>query len=421
MIAVFLIYLFTVFFLRKQYGSFLVPPLFLLMYWFLQLYIPVIIAGSFYYSGSAFLFIYLCIFAFAAGFMLTTHKLKPDRDDKTFSMYVSENRHLLIRMQIVLLLFSVALAIFELAKYGYSITKIQSFAAIETISRDISVARLEGTTDEKDSAVSSILKIPFYASFLVSGMLVKTVNKKVIYKYLNFLIGLFLMLITTKKTYLLNPIVLFFATYLLLPGITANKKKNTTKIIYGSILSIILIGFFYYSQANRYGLKIGESSIVLDRMSVYFFGHTSVFSLWYDQQPFFNHYEFGKYNFSGIISMIDRSSDLKEGVFTEFMDLNSNGLRSNIYTAYRGWLEDFGYYSIAIHFFFGALIGISYKEYRERYAPFAFMILSMFYAYVLWSFVINLFNYTTIFLAYFLLALNLQLWNKKRPILSLSR
>jgi len=418
MILVFVIFLFTLVFLYRQYKSFVTPPVFFVVYWMVQLFVPVLLAGSFYYSGSAFLFIYFCVLAFAAGFMLTTNKVPVTRDTGlSFRAYIIANESSLLRLQLVLLVFGAALSVYELTKYGYSISKIQSLAAIETISRDISIARSENSGMPADSAVSSLLKIPFYASFLVSGMLVRAVPKRIIYKYLNFGFGLFLMLITTKKTYLLNPLVMFFATYFLVPGKIRTTRARLSKIMLASVLSVALVGLFFYSQANRYGMKLGENSIVLDRMKVYFFGHASVFSLWYDHQPVFDHYELGKYNFSGIISMIDKSSDLKEGVFTDFTDLSSDGLRSNIYTAYRGWLEDFGYFSVLVHLIFGMITGVIYREYRERKTPIAFVLLSMFYAYVLWSFVVNLFNYTTIFLAYFLLALNLKLWNKK-PVLS---
>lgn len=419
MILVFIIYLFSLVMLQKQYRSFVAPPVFLLLYWTLQLFIPVLLAGSFYYSGSAFLFIYCCIIAFAGGFMLTTHKMRIGNNSAgyDFRAYIIANERSLLRLQFVLLAFSAALAVYELTKYGYSLSKIQSLAAIETISRDISVARAESSGAPADNVVSSLLKIPFYASFLVSGMLVRAVPKRTLYKYLNFLFGLFLMLITTKKTYLLNPLVMFFATYFLVPGKQRSVRAGLYRAVAAVVLSVSLIGLFYYSQANRYGMKIGENSIVLDRMKVYFFGHASVFSLWYDHQPAFDAYEMGKYNFSGIISLVDKSSDLKEGVFTDFTDLSADGLRSNIYTAYRGWLEDFGYGSILVHLFFGFITGIFYREYKERRSSLAFVFLSMFYAYVLWSFVVNLFNYTTIFLAYFILALHLKLWNRK-PALS---
>jgi oligosaccharide repeat unit polymerase len=405
-------------FLQRQYKSFVTPPVFFAAYWIVQLFVPVLLAGSFYYSGSAFLFIYFCVLAFAVGFMLATHKVPVGRDiGNGFREYVLANENSLLRLQFILLVFGAALSVYELTKYGYSISKIQSLAAIESISRDISIARAENAGAPADSAVSSLLKIPFYASFLVSGMLVRSVPKRTLYKYLNFVFGLFLMLITTKKTYLLNPLVLFFATYFLVPGKIKTAKAKFSRAIVVTVLSASLVGLFFYSQANRYGMKVGENSIVLDRMKVYFFGHASVFSLWYDKQPVFDHYELGKYNFSGIISVIDKSSDLKEGVFTDFTDLSNDGLRSNIYTAYRGWLEDFGYFSVLVHLVFGLLTGVLYREYKERRSPIAFVLLSMFYAYVLWSFVVNLFNYTTIFLAYFLLALNLKLWNRK-PVLS---
>lgn len=415
MILVCFIYVFTLVFLHKLYRSFVAPPVFFLLYWTIQLFIPMIFAGSFYYSGSAFLFIYLCVLSFAVGFVLTSGYTGTTAEgmSKLLRRRITGNRIPLLRVQLILLVFNAVLAVYELKQYGYSITKIQSLAAIETISRDISLARLDGTVSE--GGLASILKVPFYTSFLLSGILVRTVKGKFLYKYLNFFIGLFLMLITTKKTYLLYPLVLFFSTWLLLPPETAPGEKRSFKfsrVAKISLLCITLIGLFLYAQANRYGMKLGSDSIVFERMKVYFFGHASVFSIWYDHQAAFDHYEFGKYNFSSIISVITQD-DLKEGIFTDFTNLDAESLRSNIYTAYRGWLEDFGYYSLIVHFFFGFLVGIIYKEYRLRQSNLSFVLLAAFYTYVLWSFVINPFNYTTILLAYILLAVNLQLWNKK--------
>ena len=79
-----------------------------------------------------------------------------------------------------------------------------------------------------------------------------------------------------------------------------------------------------------------------------------------------------------------------------------NGRATNIFTIFRGLIQDFGLFgSLVFLFAVGLVAGIGYEETRRRNVI-AIGVLSAFYAATLWSPIVDLFAYNSIIAAWIL-------------------
>jgi oligosaccharide repeat unit polymerase len=153
-------------------------------------------------------------------------------------------------------------------------------------------------------------------------------------------------------------------------------------------------------QLARGGLDdLSRVPEVIDHLRAWFFGHLPAFSGWLRRySPLGEPLHLGQRTLGGIFQVLGIQQRAR-GVFTEVFDLGS-GHETNIYTAFRGLIEDFGIPgALGSMLVVGAVGGILYGQAargRSQVLP----LLSVIYCYILWSPVASFLSYNSILLAF---------------------
>jgi oligosaccharide repeat unit polymerase len=166
------------------------------------------------------------------------------------------------------------------------------------------------------------------------------------------------------------------------------------------------IPLFVFIQVGRYGYSPDNPSQVNEVLTIlrlHAVGHLAAFSNWFAHGGWAStNLTFGTQTLSGLFD----AAGLKArpaGVYAENVYL-APGVYSNVYTMFRGLIEDFtaggALMILLVGGFFAGLAFARVQQRRIGYVP----MLSAFFAITLWSFVVNLFIYNTVLGAWLLFA-----------------
>ncbi|MGE6454280.1 O-antigen polymerase [Shewanella baltica] len=252
--------------------------------------------------------------------------------------------------------------------------------------------------------VTVLYKISTVFSFLLSLLIgvIFAVRKEIKVKLLlfSFFIVLFIdSILMAARAGLLLQLSAFLSSYIATKYLT-NKKGyyciNFSKTFFVLIFFVSIYSFFILVQIARGGKEEFDVFSISSHVLTWFIGYLSAFDIWIRQYYLFEH-SFGLRTFSGIADVLnihERSGGVYEPVEVK------GGRVTNIYTAYRGLIEDF---SLPVSFFLVASIGIIISKCIEKVllnmSNVYFSILIMLLYFVFWSFVINPYIYNTILLA----------------------
>jgi len=143
-------------------------------------------------------------------------------------------------------------------------------------------------------------------------------------------------------------------------------------------------------------------------------GYLAVFSHWVDEPEGLSSVQLkmGVYTFGGLLDAVGLHPR-QIGVYAETVTLDSNDNDSNIYTAFRGLIQDFSLPgAVAICFLIGYLSGLAYRMGRCGHA-WALLTLAAFYSFMIWSPIVSVFVYNGPILAIVVAALLLKKATKK--------
>jgi oligosaccharide repeat unit polymerase len=206
-------------------------------------------------------------------------------------------------------------------------------------------------------------------------------------------------LLTTKSSLLL-PLALgasaYFATCVA-AGRPATLTMRRAGIVAGIVVAIGTA--FVLVQMIRYaGWAIGQPLAVVRLLWFDTFPYMGAFSTWFAKGALSTslHPAFGQYTFAGFFDLLHVHTRIA-GLYTDQVVVNGTGY--NIYTVFRGLIEDF---TVGGALLFLVVVGfgaeLAYR--RVQSGDFAFVgVLAAFYAATLWSFVVDIFIYNTIVLA----------------------
>lgn len=181
-------------------------------------------------------------------------------------------------------------------------------------------------------------------------------------------------------------------------------------------LGALLVPGFVVIQLARYGYSLDNPGQVLEavtRLRIGLFSYAGVFSSWFES-PYRSTggLHLGAYTFAGAFSALGLQ-ERTAGLYTDSAYIGTDQIPSNIYTIFRGLIEDFGWVgSMGFLLAIGFIAGIAFARLRKgnvRYLP----ILAGFYACSLWSFVVDIFIYNTILVAWLLFTTYVLLWHRK--------
>ena len=145
--------------------------------------------------------------------------------------------------------------------------------------------------------------------------------------------------------------------------------------------------------------QVGETAA---HTKVWFCGHVSGFSNWLRNALFqVKELGFGQKTFGGPFQVLGLGNR-DQGIYTDFIMLTETE-QTNIYTAFRGFIEDFGLPgSLVIVGWLGILSGRVYAQAR-RGRLMTIPILAIIYANLIWTPIVSMLNYNTLLLSFILL------------------
>jgi oligosaccharide repeat unit polymerase len=109
------------------------------------------------------------------------------------------------------------------------------------------------------------------------------------------------------------------------------------------ILTIIILIVFIGGQLQREGFssnEVGEALRVLESLRGYLFGGVSAFSTWLVNFNIFTFPTLGRYSFSSLFNFLGLYEQAP-GIYNEYSAISEYNETSNIYTAYRSFIDDF--------------------------------------------------------------------------------
>jgi len=245
-------------------------------------------------------------------------------------------------------------------------------------------------------------------SFIYSGGLLGGINyivsKGLLKKALSFspfLAALLYTMTLTTKSAILYPAVLFASTSIATLFYRDNYKASLFHfkyIIGASLISILCMAF----MADKIrGATRGDLLSLWAYLKPSFFGHISTFTTWFKDNW---HSDFtpalGAYSISGVFDALGIKERLS-GIYRDEIMLGKHG--TNVYTVFRGLIQDFTLFgSFLVLFVVGFFSQLFFKLATER-KRIAIVLLSGFYAFVIWGFVVSIFCYNSIILSFILL------------------
>src|SRR6266850_1380359 len=164
----------------------------------------------------------------------------------------------------------------------------------------------------------------------------------------------------------------------------------------------LLVAFVLVQMVRYAGWSSGQPLAVIQLLWLDSFPYLGVFSSWFQSNALSTslHPALGQYTFAGVFEVLHIHTRVA-GVYTEQVSIG--GSTYNIYTAFRGLIEDF---TVPGALLFLALVGfgaeLAYRHVQSGDLLYVGL-LAAFYAATLWSFVVNIFIYNSIVLAFVVL------------------
>lgn len=390
---------------RLLHGSWLAPGAAWAGFWFVLTAMPLILAPEYpcFPSGVwVILFITLCLgFGSAVGATLVPPSLASG---------ICPNRLIRAKSFRIVMLISLAASLYSIqlliSPYGVALSSLTNPATLQTIASTLSLARYENTIEPVQLR---LMLCYIYFCCLLGGYYFahpSSSRRSKWYAFLPLLGSLLLTATTSAKAGLLLSGLLWLAAYL--PNqILQHSVMSFTRtrlLIWGMIGGGALISLFVAAMFLRYGAEsMTDTSSTLERLRLYFAAHLSVFSRWWDQYYEFSSPQFGRISFFGPAALLGLNAR-QGGVYGLLPEFPGGvmSLDSNIYTIYRGLLEDFTLPGLLlVTTLVGLCIGYSFHAIRRRHTrrPLPYVMLTAFYVVLGWSHVINPFGYTTLIVA----------------------
>ena len=298
-----------------------------------------------------------------------------------------------------------------LASRGYSYTVFFSPTSLAHVEREFSVARyIQGYTEP---ALERYLLACIYLAALLGGLLLadRRAGRWRWLALLPLLPGGAVAAVETTRSSIYFPIVLMVCSFLVAQVLVHQSLAALISVKRGLVVgaaTLFVVPLSIWLQVARYGYSLDNAyqlAEVSSRFRISSFGYLSVFTRWFDisgMAP--RELSLGTLTFAGLFDALGIQPRLA-GLYAQSVYLGDSGVSSNIYTIFRGLIQDF---SPAGALLFLLVIGmvatvgfVRVQTSDPRFAP----ILVAFYAATLWSFIVDIFAYNTILLAWFAYAL----------------
>lgn len=395
--------------MRIVQGGWLAPGAAWAGFWFFASLIPLIIAPELKVSPSAVWVIFLFTAVIAVSSHIGLLQKASSNSAKPLASHHKPNKQVVVPAFALISTASLILAVYAsvvvLREVGLSGTSLSDFDALQSASKQLSNQRYTGN---QEPLIVRICLIFVYFTSLASGhmLALKRTRTIALLSMLPVAGALQFAILTTAKASLMFTIIFWLsawiATHLAKWGTPPIRLRMRTILLLSAVGSI-LIGVFVLTMSLRYGSEdVEDRAFVISKLKSYFVAHLSVFSAWWDYTNEHGYtMQFGRASFFGVADHLGLAVR-KAGGF-DFVYVEGYTADSNVYSIYRGLIEDFSLNGALIGSAIWAFIaGSAYTGCRNQGALGARLVLTAFYAVLLCSHVINPFGYTSLIAAFLL-------------------
>lgn len=335
----------------------------MLVYWTVILLACAVIFPTSTLDAAAIWIIALLVLAFTFGAVLVTvkghHHVVPARQPVKLDSGV---------IRFVVLLGSagnIAALFITLHNSGRSISDVLSLAGLLDTGNAISVARYAGSAG--DSLTPALAGLGYLAAAVAPFLIVTNAKRKVVYIALPIVTGVLYASVTTAR---LGFLICFALTVGGLIAASTLRNGEVPRVRFRSlILGVVSVGLIATAFIGIAQVRVGNLSneavaATMNKQIVYELGGPPAFSTWYNwysatsDQPL----TWGAANIAGIeyLTGQDRAATR---AYDEFVVIDDIGHTSNVYTAFRGLLLDFGTAGgVVVMFLLGGLFGLAYRK-----------------------------------------------------------
>lgn len=390
---------------RLQFKTWLAPSALFGLYWVLAIFFPLIFFPNLYFWPGAAWFIFLTVLClhvgaqlgWAAGWVKEAGKIK-----RMFSLLGYD---LAFGKQVFFFCAAMGvLSIFvTIHSRGYVLFEPRSLEVVEEISRGLIVARYGESYAPPLAARLLMAFVYLGAIFAGIWIRVKKSLRERLWAVLPFLPASATAVLQTTRSSLLYPLIFAVGGYCAFSVMTRNidrvKPKFWKNLAYTTSIVFAVVLLSVGLEVLRAGPDSASLSLAAEKMRVVLFASPSAFSKWFEENLDLDEPTWGKNTFAGMfeyMGMIER----QPGIYTDRVDVSQQGESTNVFTLFRGLIEDFTLPgSLLMMFLLGIIAGFSYR--RVSLGSIAYVpILAGFYSLVFWSGVISIFNYNTVVLTY---------------------
>ena len=242
---------------------------------------------------------------------------------------------------------------YQIKLYGFRLNNFISIDSLAHMNNLVAVARYSGKGIV--NSLTQLLLIFVYAAPACGGfstVYADTTEKK-IWSYGSLIPSILLVLFLNTKAVIIGAGILWVSTFLISYYL---KYKRSPDIKVKNILILLIIGgiFFLFMIVSMI-LRMGEVSqysfmIAQRKIIVWIFGEVQSFDWWCSNVRILD-YKFGAATYLGLANTLGIAEKI-QGVYTSY-----SGTASNVYTAFRGVIEDYGYLFGAVYLFIKAFVG----------------------------------------------------------------
>jgi oligosaccharide repeat unit polymerase len=402
--------------LRLRGATWAYPPAFFALLWSILLILPLLFAPGYYKSP----LVPWLILAFAVflnlGCELGVYWYRKGSAHVTYRRRSFHSKYIYLVVYLGVLAGFLAV-VYLLASTGRGISALFNLESLVRTGSEYAIARYHAGIDPPATA-RTLLALDYVAALVAGTSFPFTKGRRRWICIAPFLPALMYSTVLTARSPVLYVGLLWGGGFLSAQVLLHQGRAPffTPKNIVGGGAAVTgLVMLFISLQMIRAGSLAPENIFMaLERQKIWFFGYYSGLSRWLDQYAALSgELGWGAYSYAGVFDFLGIKSRVT-GIYQDFVPIN-NYDATNIFTMFRGFVEDFGLkLSLAYQFLLGIIVGGAYQSVRQGRLPFV-GILAAFYSIVLWSHVTHLLNYNTIILAFVLFSVFLITLSNNEP------
>ncbi len=404
---------------RRITGAWTTPPVVISLAWFFYTVIPAAVFFSVPINSLSILYIFACVLVFSLPALFLPWRPSP----KIFNVKRLQNGAFwdrpTVSVYVALVFISIALIVPHLALQGIAVDDF--FSNLHGTSGRYIAMKYAGSIEIGLNFRLSVLCN--YVAVLLGGLIFATAPS--MFKKLTIIISVFLpsllfMVLYGDKGTLFLCIAFFLGSFVSVSIINGEPRLLSWKAVRTVLMAMpVLIPTLVSSFLAR-GMKTDDLELLTHKLSYafasYSLGHMYAFSDWFTassgleaaQSYFQTITPKGFLTFKSMMSLAGAEAIVPDGFYEEYLKYPGQ-FQSNIYTIFRGLIQDFGIW-VSMSFWLGAglLWSISYilmtklKTPEVMIAPYALL-----FGFIYSSFIISLFVWTSPIVSALVFALGL--------------